>query len=164
MLQTDRDRIGRQFLVLALSALAVYDGSVLLLYLAGFSAPVVMAASVVIMNQGFIFWGVWFMGRHLAVMNQMAIQSTDNMAKLQEGLTPVIDDLAVAISEGKVLIGDLKEKNLDKIQKTLDEILADDSIKNGLRAVAELPEEVRKLRIAIEGTKQTSVAEAMRRI
>ena len=164
MNQSERDLIGRQFLVLALSALAVYDGSVLALYLYGLSAPVVMALSVIIMNQGFIFWGVWFMGRHLAVMNRMAIQSTDNMAKLQSGLTPVIDDLSVAVREGKQLVHDVGEKHLEKIQKTLDEIMADDSIKKGIKSVAELPEEVRRLRVAIEEAKRGGVAEAMRRI
>ena len=99
-----------------------------------------------------IFWPYLRWSKKMMVMSyELGDKTANHLDKLQGELTPVIDDLKVAVKDVRQIVSDLREKELEKIVTIIDKISKNGGIEDTFEAIRSIP---KKLDEAIKSEKK----------
>lgn len=105
----------------------------------------VWASSAIVMMVLAINWGIFVVWPYMRTTRKAILDGLKFSHDLHRDLAPAINDLKAAIADGRAIISELREKELEKITSILERLSAEGRIEKTFDAIQKLPGKIDEL-------------------
>jgi len=152
-LSRDYREINRKFVTAAVLTMLFYGGILAFCrFVLNFDPTKLVATGTIIFQFGVVGWGLGFIGAYFVRMEKktdlslkLGNKTVDTLDEVQQEMKPLIADVKSAMGDVKDIVRQFKKRNFEGVQRSLEELTKDGTLKRAAESVEHFPAKIDEL-------------------